>query len=175
MHKQFETAKHQHRHRLFSYAWYSLRSRADAEDIVQEAFLKLWENRESVDPLQLGAWLMRVTQNLIIDHLRRRKARMTWTDSEADLDQIPQQQEAEQDTAHQGTLKRIVENSIAQLQDPYRTTLILREIQGLNYQEIADILRVSVDHVRTDLFRGRRKLREIVSQHPLYHQDLLTN
>lgn len=172
MHKQFETAKHQHRHRLFSYAWYSLRSRADAEDIVQEAFLKLWENRESVEQLQVGAWLMRVTQNLIVDHLRRRKARLQWTDSETELDEIPQ--ENAQDTQHQGTLKRIVEHSIAKLTDPYRTTLILREIQGLNYQEIADILRVSVDHVKTDLFRGRRKLREIVSAHPLYHHDLLT-
>ncbi|MDY6984705.1 MAG: sigma factor-like helix-turn-helix DNA-binding protein, partial [Pseudomonadota bacterium] len=64
--------------------------------------------------------------------------------------------------------------SIAQLQDPYRTTLILREMQGLNYQDIAEVLRVSVDHVKTDLFRGRRKLREIVCAHPLYHPDLLT-
>jgi RNA polymerase sigma-70 factor (ECF subfamily) len=172
MHKQFETAKHQHRHRLFSYAWYSLRSRADAEDIVQEAFLKLWENRESVEQLQVGAWLMRVTQNLIVDHLRRRKARLQWTDGETELDEIPE--EDAHDVQHQGTLKHIVEHSIAKLTDPYRTTLILREIQGLNYQEIAAILRVSVDHVKTDLFRGRRKLREIVSQHPLYHHDLLT-
>ncbi len=115
---------------------------------------------------------MRVTQNLIVDHLRRRKARLNWTDSETDLDEIPHHEE--QDTEHQSVLKRIVEHSIAKLQDPWRTTLILREIQGLNYQEIADVLRVSVDHVKTDLFRGRRKLREIVSQHPLYHHDLLT-
>lgn len=172
MHGQFELAKQQYRHRLFSYAWYSLRSRADAEDVVQEAFLKLWEKRDAVDPPQTGAWLMRVTQNLIVDLLRRRKARAKWSDTEADLEQIAQ--EDTEDTQHIGTLKRIVEHSIAQLQDPYRTTLILREIQGLQYQEIADILRVSVDHVKTDLFRGRRKLREIVSAHPLYHHDLLT-
>jgi RNA polymerase sigma-70 factor, ECF subfamily len=172
MRRQFETAKQQYRDRLYSYAWYSLRSKADAEDIVQEAFLKLWEKQEGLDPRQIGAWLMRVTQNLIVDHLRRRKARQTWTDTETDLETIAQ--EDTQDTQHQGTLKRIVEHSIAQLQDPYRTTVILREIQGLNYQEIADVLRVSVDHVKTDLFRGRRKLREIVSAHPLYHHDLLT-
>ena len=172
MHRQFELAKAQHRHRLFSYAWYSLRSRADAEDIVQEAFLKLWEKRDGVQPQQIGAWLMRVTQNLIVDHVRRRKARAQWSDLETDLEQIPQ--EEGQDTQHVGTLKRIVEHSIARLHDPYRSTLIMREIQGLSYQEIADILRVSVDHVKTDLFRGRRKLREIVSAHPLYHHDLLT-
>ena len=172
MHRQFELAKQQYRHRLFSYAWYSLRSRADAEDIVQEAFLKLWEKRDGVQPQEVWAWLMRVTQNLIVDHVRRRKARAQWSDSEADLDQIPQEETP--DMQHVGTLKRIVEHSIAQLHDPYRTTLILREIHGLQYQEIADILRVSVEHVKTDLFRGRRKLREIVSAHPLYHHDLLT-
>jgi len=172
MRRQFETAKQQYRDRLYSYAWYSLRNKADAEDIVQEAFLKLWENLERLDPPQIGGWLTRVTQNLIVDHLRRRRARQTWTDTETDLDTIAH--EDTPDTQHQNMLKRIVEHSIAQLQDPYRTTLILREIQGLNYQDIAEVLRVSVDHVKTDLFRGRRKLREIVSAHPLYHQDLLT-
>ena len=54
-----------------------------------------------------------------------------------------------------------------------RTTLILREIQGLSYDEIAAVLRISVDHVKTNLFRARRKLRAIVSAHPLYHHDLL--
>lgn len=172
MRRQFETAKQQYRDRLYSYAWYSLRNKADAEDIVQEAFLKLWEKQEGLDPQRIGAWLMRVTQNLIVDHLRRRKARQSWTDTETDLETIAQ--EEAQDAQQQRTLKRIVEHSIAQLQDPYRTTVILREIQGMHYQEIADVLRVSVEHVKTDLFRGRRKLREIVSAHPLYHHDLLT-
>src|SRR5688500_20094412 len=115
MHRQFETAKQQCRDRLYSYAWYSLRSKADAEDVVQEAFLKFWEHMKSVDPAQTGAWLMRVTQNLIIDHVRRRKARQNWTDADADLESIAQ--EDSHDAEHQGTLKRIVEHSIAQLQD----------------------------------------------------------
>lgn len=172
MRRQFETAKQQYRDRLYSYAWYSLRHKADAEDVVQEAFLKLWENIEGVQLPQVGAWLTRVTQNLIVDHLRRRKARQSWTDADTELDTIAQ--EEPRDVEHEGTLKRIVEHSIAQLQDPYRTTLILREIQDLSYQEIADVLRISVDHVKTDLFRGKRKLREIVKAHPLYHHDLLT-
>jgi RNA polymerase sigma-70 factor (ECF subfamily) len=174
MQSQFEITKQQFQHRLYSYAYYSLRIAADAEDIVQEAFLKLWENRQDIDPLQVGGWLMRVTQNLIIDHVRKHKTRLLVTDDDADLDLIPQEDGQEQDTHHQRVLKRIVEHSIARLHDPYRTILIMREIQELNYQEIADILCVSVDHVRTDLFRGKHKLRELVRQHPLYHHDLLT-
>lgn len=176
MHRQFETAKRQFQHRLYSYAWYSLRIKADAEDIVQEAFLKLWENWQSVDPPQIGAWLMRVTQNLLVDHVRKHRTRLRVTDADVDLELIAQEdgQQDEQEAQHQRVLKRIVEDCIAKLDDPYRTTVILREIQGLSYQEIADVLRISVDHVRTDLFRGKRKLREIVRQHPLYHDELLT-
>jgi RNA polymerase sigma-70 factor (ECF subfamily) len=171
MHRQFERTKQEFQHRLYSYAWYSLRIAADAEDIVQEAFLKLWENWQDIDPPQVGAWLTRVTQNLIIDHVRKQRTRQRVTDSEADLDQIAQ--EDAPDPQQQGTLKRIVEQSIARLNDPYRTILIMREIQGLSYQDIAAILCISVEHVKTDLFRGKRKLREIVRQHPLYHHDLL--
>lgn len=172
MHRQFETAKRQYQHRLYSYAWYSLRIKADAEDIVQEAFIKLWENWHDIDPLKIGSWLTRVTQNLIVDHVRKHKIRLRVTDADTDPDLLVQDEAP--DPQHQGTLKRIVESSIAKLDDPYRTTLIMREIQGLSYQEIADILHLSVDHVRTDLFRGKSKLRELVRQHPLYHHDLLT-
>lgn len=174
MHKQFETTKQQYQRQLYSYAWYSLRIAADAEDIVQEAFLKLWENRHDVDPLQAGAWLMRVTRNLIVDHVRKHRTRSRVTDGDADLDLIARDEDPDQDAQHQRTLKCIVERSITELHDPYRTILIMREIHGLSYHEIAAILDISVDHVKTDLFRAKRKLREIVRQHPLYHHDLLT-
>lgn len=172
MHRQFETAKQQFQHRLYTYAWYSLRSAADAEDIVQEAFLKLWENWHNIDPLQLGAWLMRVTQNLIVDHVRKSRSHLRMTDSDVEPELIAQ--DDEEDLHQRGSLKLIVEHSIAALKDPYRTIVIMRELQGLSYQEIADILCISVDHVRTDLFRGKGKLRELVRQHPLYHHELLT-
>src|SRR5690606_1343343 len=106
MHSQFEITKQQFQQRLYSYAYYSLRIAEDAEDIVQEAFLKLWENRQDIDPLQVGAWLMRVTQNLIVDHVRRKKSRLPVTDTDADL----LAREADADAQHQDTLKRIVEH-----------------------------------------------------------------
>ena len=168
MHSQFEAIKQQYQHRLYGYAYYSLRIAEDAEDVVQEAFLRLWENWQDIDLPQVGAWLMRVTRNLVIDRVRKNKS--GFPQSEVDIDEIAQDDD---ESRHQEVLKRIVEQSIAGLDDPYRTTLILREIQGLSYQEIADILSISVDQVKTDLFRGKGKLREIVKQHALYHSELL--
>lgn len=168
MQSQFEATKQQFQHRLYGYAYYSLRVAEDAEDIVQEAFIRLWQNWQSVEPTQVGAWLMRVTQNLVVDHLRKNKHRHQ--ESEIDADELPHNAE---DAHQRKVMQKIVEESIARLDDPYRTVLILREIQGLSYQEIADILSVSADQVRTDLFRGKRKLRDTVKQHALYHSELL--
>lgn len=167
----FETSRKLYQRRLYSYAWYSLRVAADAEDVVQEAFVRLWEHRREVEPMQVGAWLMRVTQNLVTDQIRRRGTRAR--DEEVDTDLLPAEQPAPADHHHQRCMKALVEECIAALTDPYRTIVIMREIQGLSYQEIADILGISLDHVKTDLFRAKRKLRELVSSHPRYDQHLL--
>jgi len=168
MDSQFESIKQQYQHRLYGYAFYSLRVAEDAQDVVQEAFLRLWENWKEVDLKKVGAWLMRVTRNLIVDQIRKNKTK--FPESETNLDEIVMD---ENESRHREVLKRIVEQSIARLDEPYRTTLILREIQGLSYQEIAEILCISVAQVKTDLFRGKGKLREIVKQHSLYHSELL--
>ena len=167
MNQQFEQIRAEFQHRVYSYAWYSLRIAADAEDIAQEAFIRLWQNWAQVDLQQVGGWLMRVTHNLVIDHVRRQKSRPRTTEQE--LDELP----ATAQDDHQDTLRTIVEQSISQVKEPYRTTLIMREIQGLPYQDIADVLEISLEQVKTDLFRGRRKLREQVKLHPLYCSDLL--
>jgi RNA polymerase sigma-70 factor, ECF subfamily len=174
MHTHFANAKQQYQQQLYSYAYYSVRVAADAEDIVQEAFIRLWQNWSTVDAAQLGAWLMRVTQNLIVDYVRKQKSRQVLGDEEFDLEQVAQEEQGDHDSPHQLTLKRIVQHSIAQLPDPYRSTLILREIQELSYEAIAEVLGISVAHVKTDLFRAKGKLRQIVKEHPLYHHDLLS-
>lgn len=168
MESQFELIKQQYQQRLYGYAFYSLRVAEDAQDVVQEAFLRLWENWKEVDLHKVGAWLMRVTRNLIVDQIRKNKSQLY--ESETDIDDIAQDDD---EARNREVLKRIVEQSIARLNEPYRTTLILREIQGLSYQEISDILCISIDQVRTDLYRGKGKLREIVKQHSLYHSELL--
>jgi RNA polymerase sigma-70 factor (ECF subfamily) len=114
---------------------------------------------------------MRVTQNLVTDQIRRRRTRAL--DEEIDTDLLAAEQPAAADQHHQHSLKALVEECIAGLADPYRTIVIMREIQGLGYQEIAAILDISLDHVKTDLFRAKRKLRELVSRHPHYDQHLL--
>lgn len=62
-----------HRDRVFSYCVYCLRNRDDAEDVTQDAFLRLWRNRGEVDPVRVDGWLIRVAHNLCVDQTRRCK------------------------------------------------------------------------------------------------------
>ena len=62
-----------YRQRVFSFAYYSLRTREDAEDITQDVFIKLWQHWNKIDHERLGAWLMRVAHNAVVDHVRKQK------------------------------------------------------------------------------------------------------
>ena len=70
---QYQQAIAQYRQRVFSFAYYSLRTREDAEDITQDVFIRLWQHWRKIDHERVGAWLMRVAHNSVIDHVRRHK------------------------------------------------------------------------------------------------------
>lgn len=76
----------QHRHRVLSFARYSLRVREDAEDVTQEVFIKLWQHWHKIDHEKLGAWLMRVAHNCVIDHVRKQRPQQANVDQYAQVE-----------------------------------------------------------------------------------------
>ena len=156
---QYQQAITQHRQRVFSFAHYSLRAKEDAEDITQEVFIKLWQHWQKIDHSKLGAWLMRVAHNAVIDHVRKQKNVASQTDDYAE----PEEQAAEVLTEEQvddGRFKEELMASIKLLDDPFRSIIILRDIQGMSYSDIQHTLDMSESQVKVYLHRGRRKLRE---------------
>lgn len=156
---QYQQAITQHRQRVFSFAHYSLRAKEDAEDITQEVFIKLWQHWQKIDHSKLGAWLMRVAHNAVIDHVRKQKNVASQTDDYAE----PEEQAAEVLTEEQvddGRFKEELMASIKLLDDPFRSIIILRDIQGMSYSNIQHTLDMSESQVKVYLHRGRRKLRE---------------
>lgn len=156
---QYQQAIAQYRQRVFSFAHYSLRAKEDAEDITQEVFIKLWQHWKKIDHSKLGAWLMRVAHNAVIDHVRKQKNVNTQTDDYAE----PEDQAADTRTEQQvddGRFRDELMASIKLLDDPFRSIIIMRDIQGMSYSDIQHTLDMSESQVKVYLHRGRKKLRD---------------
>lgn len=159
----FDSAVEQHQRRIFSFAYYLLHNREEAEDVTQEVLLRLFRHRRKVEPERMGAWLLRVTRNACYDLLRQRRTRNRHTaeiDDEVACELPDPHTLSPEAQAGNAAFRCRLEEELRELSEPYRSVLILREIQGLKYREIADTLEMPLNTVRVHLHRGRRKLRE---------------
>ncbi|HET6349588.1 MAG TPA: sigma-70 family RNA polymerase sigma factor [Candidatus Krumholzibacteria bacterium] len=151
--------------KVFTYARYALRDHQDAEDVTQEVLIRLWKNHDSIEPSRLSAWVMRVTRNLVIDCSRRHRTRAAvFVDGPAAETSAASVAAAPTPDAHAGRaeLREVIERAIAELDEPQRSIVVMREIQGLAYEEIADALNMPLGTVKVYLHRARRRMRERV-------------
>lgn len=124
-----------------------LGSRETAEDLTQEAFLRLWRGSPAeLSPEQQGAWLQRTASNLAIDELRRRKRR----------DQVKLDEEAIEAVAADGTEALAVREALDRISAHQRLCLLLRFQAGLSYREIGETLAIAPDAARKRVSRARR-------------------
>jgi RNA polymerase sigma-70 factor (ECF subfamily) len=157
---QYQQAIAQHRQRIFSFAHYSLRAKEDAEDVTQEVFIKLWQHWQKIDHNKLGGWLMRVAHNAVVDHVRKQKPSKEAVDHYVEVDEQGGA-DHEEDQIDQQKFKRQLLRCIKSLDDPFRSIIIMRDVQGMSYAEIQSTLEMSDSQVKVYLHRGRRKLRDI--------------
>lgn len=135
------------------------RSRADADELTQETFLRVWSRADTYRPgtVQFTTWLHRIAHNLCMDDLRR--TRMEPLD---DPDQRPSEcADPEQATVARETAARL-DRALGALPQTQRAALLLTEVQGLSNQQVADIMNLGVRAVESLLARARRTLRERV-------------
>lgn len=159
----FQSAVDEHANRVFTLAVYLLNHREEAEDVCQDVLVRLWQRGSEVDPERVGAWLMRVTRNRCIDVIRSRStARKSFLPSvdgrflEDAIDGRP----GPDTRARASELGLKIHSALSDLSEPYRSVVVLREIQGLSYGEIGEVLNMPLNTVRVTLHRGRRQLRE---------------
>ena len=145
------------------HAWtlarYLLKDPAEAEDVCQEAFVKLWHHQDEIDPDKVKAWLMKVTRNGCLDRLRRRLPTEVLDEgaSETPIGEPV-------DDAHRQELGQWLRRAIARLQEPYRSLVVLRDVHQNSYEEVADALELSLTQVKVYLHRARKQLREQLSE-----------
>jgi RNA polymerase sigma-70 factor (ECF subfamily) len=158
--------------RLYRAAWSILRNRADAEDAVQDAYIKAFTTgARFTGKSSLSTWLTRIAVNEALQRRRaasRRRRTLELQDvtvletyRENYMSGSSQQETPESDLARR-QIAKILEAAVAQLSDIFRTVFVLREIEGLSVEETAEILDIPPQTVKTRHLRARRKLMQVL-------------
>jgi len=169
----FESLVRRYDRNVFRIAQHITQNRADAEDVVQDAFLKAYQNLGQFQgQSKFYTWLVRITVNEALMRLRRRRPeRMVSIDEDvkteddsmpreiADWSPNPEQQYT------QAELKDILGKTIQGLPPSFRTVFVLRDVEGLSTEETASALELSVPAVKSRLLRARLQLRERLNKY----------
>jgi len=148
--------------RVYALAFGIVRQRDDAWDVAQEAFVKAYRNLEAFNgEAAFFTWLYRITTNLAIDHVRARKRKRTEAIDAAP--ELPADQSADPDHAlGRGELAQVLRASMDELSEKHRAIIVLREIEGLSYEEMAEVLGIRKGTVMSRLFHARQNLQELL-------------
>jgi len=151
--------------KLYRFASGFLKDVHEAEDIVQDIFIKLWNMRTRMDEIEnLDAFAFRMTRNLCLDRLKARRIRFFNDPSDAGIhepevgDPDPEKQAELQDTIDK------VHMIINTLPEQQKSVIHFRDIEGFTYEEISAIMGMEINAVRVTLSRARRSVRESLSK-----------
>lgn len=167
MNERFTKLVDQHRHRIYTFAYYHLGNREEAEDVSQEVLIRLWKNWQNIHTDGIPAWITRVTRNACIDALRKRNRYKAMVVTEENCES--RLETAAGGGGRQSVLEAIefqdrLEKALANLDEPYKTIVILREIQEMSYEEISHTVEMPLNTVKVYLHRGRKALRDEMRQ-----------
>lgn len=158
MQAEFRKVVDQYQQRVYSQAYFILAEKSDAEDATQEAFERMWSamHTEEFDIATARSWLLHVVRNICIDKLRRRKP---VANSELD--------EFENESSHSKPVSQLMSKqmsawlsaAIEKLKEPYRSLIILADLQQRSIKEVAGSLGLNENQAKVYIHRGRKQLR----------------
>jgi RNA polymerase sigma-70 factor (ECF subfamily) len=153
--------------KLLHFAYLLLRETAEAEDAVQEVCLKLWKIRDSLEKYNsLEAFAMRVTKNWCLDRLRAKK--LIYIESyHTGFDRLMEESDPQRMLENADGVK-ILNVLLEKLPEQQRIIFQLRDLEGLEYEEIAEIMDMNNNAIRVNLSRARNKIKEELYQYDGY-------
>ncbi len=133
----------------------------EVKDIVQDVFLKMYEHRMQLsDPSRFRAWLFMIARNQCLTHYRDHK-RLSPLEEEWPTHSVLEPQSLSQEVERDEEV-RLVRTFINQLKPEYKEVVVLREYQGLSYEEIAEVVGTTVAAIKAKLFKARKELYELM-------------
>ena len=175
----FEQLVKRYDRNVFRIANHITQNREDAEDVVQEAFLKAYSHLDRFqENSKFYTWLVRIAVNESLMKLRRRKTSKTVSmdeDVETEEGSVPREiadwAPNPEQLYKQGELNEILSKTINGLPSSFRTVFVLRDVEGLSTEETAEMLELSVPAVKSRLLRARLQLRERLNRYFKKNQD----
>ncbi len=158
----WEEVARDHSRFMYSVAYRLAGNHSDAEDVVQESLLRVRRGLVNYTPGSLQGWLARIVTNVFLDETRRRKRRPQ-TALPDDPDRIIAGGLGADEELAMRSLPDHIQDALAGLQDEYRMAVVLCDVAGMSYGEIADQTGVPLGTVRSRVHRGRMRLREVLS------------
>jgi len=164
-----------HHRRVYGLCYRFTGNPADAEDLTQDVFLKIYSNLASFDLTRgsLQVWITTMTRNLLVDNFRRTKnLRATgsldegWESTEElrPIDRLTSKSPSPHESAAQKELAKMVQNALARVSVELREAVILRDLQDLDYKEIAQVLGIPEGTVKSRISRGRAELARLLER-----------
>jgi RNA polymerase sigma-70 factor (ECF subfamily) len=157
----WETIVRQYRRKVFNTAYKFVGRHEQAEDLTQEIFLKIFKSLDTFDSrANFQTWLISVSRNLCIDHYRRVRKERETIDHQVDANELSPLSHEPSPMAGLERRDRVslLRHAMAKLPDTLRTAVLMRDIQEMSYQEIADTLRLPEGTVKSRINRGRTEL-----------------
>ena len=163
-HQAFNRLVMKYQSRVYNFLFRLAPNWIDIDDLAQEVFVRVFHSIGKLkDRAQFKGWLYRIAVRVYIDEQRKRKKRGQrfvsddqFLETQTDPDKTPQRLlEREQ-------LQRRLQEAVDRLPEEFKTAIVLREIEGLSYQEIAGALKCSIGTVRSRIFRGRQSLQSML-------------
>ena len=156
----WEQIVREHSARVYRLAYRLTGNKADAEDLTQETFVRVFRSLHTYQPGTFEGWLHRITTNLFLDQARRKqRIRMDAMGEEADRYASGDQLAAPERAFEHGNLDRDIQQALDELAPEYRAAVVLCDIEGLSYEEIAVTLGIKLGTVRSRIHRARARLR----------------
>ncbi len=155
--------------KVYNLAYRFTNNAEDSLDLAQEAFLRAFTNlKDFRGTSSFGTWIHRITTNLCLDEIRRRRRQPVYsldvavtTEEGGEVErQLVDESDTPLETVEKRELHEAIQAGINSLDDEFRLAVILRDVQGHSYEEIAEIMGVNIGTVKSRISRGRRALKE---------------
>lgn len=146
---------------IYNYCLHILKNSEHAKDTTQETFIKVYTHRKSIDPEKnIKTWIFTIATNTVYDFLRGKKRK-----NEVSLDDENETMSSYRAYYVEEGLLNDVDKALGQINPEYKNALLLYYQQGFQYQEIAEILEIPINTVKTHIARGKEQLKELLKEY----------